>query len=116
MNIETTTNENIFIDAYFEAITFTEFGDIGQPQLSEPLDADFIRESVIDCLAFYSRARSYLSDDNIGQAGYDFWMTRQGHGTGFWDRSEMYGEYPSEYLTKVANSFGEVNAQFEDVL
>lgn len=51
----------------------------------ETLDAmradcnDFIDGSGID-LADYVAARS------AGDAGHDFWLTRNGHGAGFWDR------------------------------
>lgn len=38
----------------------------------------------------------------------DFYLTRNGHGAGFWD-----GDYPDEIgekLTEMAHSFGEINA------
>ncbi len=35
--------------------------------------------------------------------GHDFWLTRNGHGVGFWDRD--LGEV-GEKLTKIAESFG----------
>ena len=37
-------------------------------------------------------------------AGHDFWLTRAGHGTGFWDRG--LGEL-GERLSKASRSFGE---------
>lgn len=114
MNIEPTAKELKFITAYFEAIDFTECGDTCQPEHGEELDSDFIRESTIDCLAFYSRIACYLSDDKIEQAGHDFWFTRNGHGTGFWDRPEVYGEHFAESFTEKAQSFGEVGALFDE--
>lgn len=116
LDITLAPEEFELFNAYLEAIDFTETGDTDQPSPGTELDQDFYRESMIDCLAFYSRARSYLSDDNLKDAGHDFWLTRNGHGTGFWDRSETYGEFPSEYLTKVAESFGEVYTVFETEL
>jgi len=38
---------------------------------------------------------------------HDFWLTRSGHGTGFWDRPEKYGELLAEKLSDIAESFGE---------
>ena len=38
-------------------------------------------------------------------AGHDFWLTRNGHGAGFWD-----GDYPESeetILTDAARTFGE---------
>lgn len=40
-------------------------------------------------------------------AGHDFWLTRNGHGAGFWD-----GDWPKPYddqLTTAAKAFGEVS-------
>ena len=42
--------------------------------------------------------------DEYGRAGHDFWLTRNGHGAGFWD-----GDWPEPYadkLTKAAKAFG----------
>lgn len=41
----------------------------------------------------------------MGQAGHDFWLTRNRHGAGFWD-----GDWPEPYartLTDAAHTFGE---------
>lgn len=44
------------------------------------------------CTAFYNKHRALLEEAinaegySIEQAGSDFWLTRNGHGTGFWDR------------------------------
>ena len=110
--IEFTPKEQEFMKAYFEAIDFTECGDTDQPEHGTELDEEFRRESAIDCLAFYRRIACYISDDQIAQAGHDFWLTRNGHGAGFWD-----GDWPKygDMFTKIAESFGEANALFEKV-
>lgn len=113
--IETNKKESEFIAAYFEAVDFTELGEDGQPPIDAEIDEDFLRESVIDCLAFYSRIACYLSDDNIAQAGHDFWLTRNGHGTGFWDRPEIYRDYLVGKFTKIAESFGEAYAVYDEI-
>lgn len=113
MKIKLTDQEAAFCAAYFQAVDFTETGDTDQPESGAELDEDFIRESTIDCLAFHSRIYCYLSLDNIEQAGHDFWLTRNGHGTGFWDREEIYGAY-TEKFTDIAQSFGEAYAYFEE--
>lgn len=106
--------ESEFINAYLEAIGFTELGEEAQPPIGADIDEDFLRESVIDCLAFYSRISCYLSPKNITQAGHDFWLTRNGHGAGFWDRPELYGN-SCAYFSKIARSFGEANAVFDQL-
>ncbi len=47
------------------------------------------------------RVDNYYLDD----IGHDFWLTRNGHGAGFWDRD--LGEV-GDKLTKIAESFGSV--------
>ena len=45
-------------------------------------------------------------------AGHDFWLTRNGHGAGFWD-----GDWREPYgiaLDKLAKSFGEVSLYLGD--
>ena len=50
-----------------------------------------------------SRHYEYTASDC---AGHDFWLTRCGHGAGFWDRG--VGE-TGERLTKAAEKFGNVD-------
>jgi hypothetical protein len=114
MNIEPTTKEAEFIAAYIEAIVWTDTGEIDQPSVTAELDETFERESVIDCLAFFSRISCYLGDDNIAQAGHDFWLTRNGHGTGFWDRPEIYQVQYAGFFTNISRNFGEANAIFDE--
>lgn len=48
----------------------------------------------------------------MGRAGHDFWLTRNGHGAGFWD-----GDWPEPYadqLTKAAKAFREINPYVGD--
>jgi hypothetical protein len=111
MNIEPTDQENILIQGYLEAIDFTDTGDLDQPTPGTALYELFLRDSVIDCLAFYSRVGCYLADESeLARAGHDFWLTRNGHGAGFWD-----GDWPTygDLLTKVAHGFGEVDSHYE---
>jgi len=47
---------------------------------------------------------SFVSAERYGR---DFWLTRNGHGTGFWDRAEIYGEEMAELLSDIAHRAGE---------
>lgn len=40
------------------------------------------------------------------KAGHDFWLTRNGHGAGFWDRDELSEADQTRY-TEAAKAFGE---------
>ena len=111
MIIEPTQTEQIFIDAYFEAVYFTDGGPdnpIEDPELS----AYDIRRGTIDCLAFYQANEHLIGGAPTDQAGFDFWLTRNGHGTGFWDRADVYGEYSAKKLTANAEAFGVVDIDF----
>lgn len=116
--ITPTDEESNLFTAYLEAIKFTETGDEDQPPRGAALDEDYMRQAMIECLAFYNRIACYLNvidgADLEAQAGHDFWLTRNGHGTGFWDREDIYGETYAEMFTKIAKSFGETWAEFEE--
>ncbi len=66
-----------------------------------------------DCTAFQRDNEEMLSqagDDS--QNGHDFWLTRHGHGAGFWDRG-----YPSPVgrtLSDASKVYGEVNLYSKD--
>jgi len=86
-----------------------------------PLDADYcsadihpdtLAEMTSDCEDF-TEANSELLEQayatgnyDEGQAGHDFWLTRNGHGAGFWDRG--LGKI-GDQLTEAAKSYGSVN-------
>lgn len=58
-----------------------------------------------DCAAFLSANLDDLKDMDPGQAGHDFWLTREGHGAGFWDRG--LGDR-GDRLTDACKAYGEV--------
>lgn len=112
MKIETTKKETRFIRAYFEAVRFTE--------AREDHDAEFCeiwkREQVLECLAFFVYAEHMLCDKAIEQAGHDFWLSRNGHGTGFWDRdSYYYKDCIRDWLQRRAETFGESDVLYEQL-
>ena len=67
-----------------------------------------------DCKAFIERVQELkIPTDGwtSSQAGHDFFLTRNGHGAGFWDR--YWGGHPHEAagdaLSDVAKHFGETH-------
>lgn len=114
-----------FTASYIGAALWSSNDDEG-----EPLDARFDRYDIAggigdeieaDCKAFYDANASDihcngapLANDFEGStaareaamAGHDFWLTRCGHGTGFWD-----GDWPEPHATRLdeaAKAFGDV--------
>jgi hypothetical protein len=78
-----------FKAGYIEAIEFTERDNLGAAELaSETIDC-----IDAECRAFWYRQRHYIAaameagntDMTTRDAGHDFWLTRNGHGVGFWD-------------------------------
>ncbi len=92
----------------------------------EPLDKNYGSSDIapstkkkmkLDCAKFYKRCKPQLTsyceyiDSGMEGAGHDFWLTRNGHGAGFWDR----GLGPlGEDLSKVAKKFGGVDLYVGD--
>jgi hypothetical protein len=64
---------------------------------------DAIKSAQTDCDAFRKQAGELLNHLSDEQAGMDFWLTRERHGAGFWDRG--HGQIGDE-LTNIAQSFG----------
>jgi len=86
----------------------------------EPLDRNYTVEDIDDgtlaemrttCESFLSEHASDIGD-RFSQAGHDMWLTRNGHGAGFWD-----GDWPQEAgdrLSKAAHALGEVDLYVGD--
>jgi hypothetical protein len=58
----------------------------------------------------------YLAEFSANGAGHDFWLTRNGHGAGFWDRnynpSPLY--YACQNLSGAAKAWGEASLYVGD--
>lgn len=78
---------------------------------------DAIKEACEDCKNFQTaNARALrIAAERYGfsdeQAGHDFWLTRNHHGAGFWDRG--IGRV-GKVLTDAAHAFGEIDSYVGD--
>lgn len=75
---------------------------------------------VEDCGRFKADAAPLLESAyelayDASQAGHDFWLTRNGHGTGFWDRQVLEPDL-GDALSEVARKFGEMDIYIGDDL
>jgi len=90
---------------YLEAALWTEEDEIGN---DTNIEADVSNDSKIDAYTdvkkFMSQAGDLIDDLDPEQVGHDLWLTRNGHGTGFWDRD--LGEV-GEKLSNIASNMGE---------
>lgn len=104
---------NAFVRQYLETALWAEADDDGQPLDAKYGVEDFAPEAVLkaeqDCDLFRASNVGDLASipdfKDATDIAHDFWLTRNGHGAGFWD-----GDYPEamgERLTASAQSFGE---------
>lgn len=119
-----------FRDAYIATMlwsTSDESDESGGNPLDYNYGADDLSDNARDCIdaeckAFLYRVACYipadptvrLSGDGSGvwaHAGHDFWLTRCGHGAGFWD-----GDWPvyGDLLTAASKSFGNIDPYIGD--
>jgi len=109
-------DEDKMIKQYLRTILWAENDDGG-----EPLDKNYnvtnfsdeaLQKAKEDCIVFIQKAGELLEGLDMGNIGHDFWLTRNGHGAGFWD-----GDYPEDIgnkLTDISHEFGESNAYVGD--
>lgn len=107
-----------FVDEYLEAALLMETGDDDRP-LDRTYGIDDVGEDALavarwQCLAFMAAAGDDLTQYQVAtgrSGGGDFWLTRNGHGTGFWSR----GLGPlGATLTELAHQFGETGLYVGD--
>ena len=72
---------------------------------------DAIASSSVDITGFLSLCEKDLEGMEPSQIGHDFWLTRNGHGAGFWDRG--LGERGMR-LTRASKVFGEARLELGD--
>jgi hypothetical protein len=77
------------------------------------IDAGTLKEMKLDCDDFIMLAKDPLSRADLpaSTAGYNFWLTRNRHGAGFWDLG--LGKVGEE-LTTLAHTYGSVDLYVGD--
>lgn len=111
-----------FTKGYVECMIWSSNREGDEDSVQDGMDWDDLaietKERVLkDCRAFQAEAARRGLDltattaarsdgsSEMAYAGHDFWLTREGHGCGFWD-----GDWPEELgkaLTKLSKEFGE---------
>ena len=114
------TNDK-FTDSYIETAFWSSHDNEDNP-LDFNYDYTDLAESTLatmrdDCAKFQANNRCFVTMcwiydgmDSVS-AGHDFWLTRNGHGAGFWD-----GDYPvtGDALTKASKQFPSVDLYIGD--
>lgn len=109
-----------FLASYIECALWSSM-DESTPQGGEPMDknysaADLAPETLAkftaDCEKFKAANEADLHLRYPAYGAHDFWLTRNGHGAGFWDGD--WPEQAGERLTKASKTFGECNLYVGD--
>lgn len=121
-------NPSTILESYLECALWSSVHHADEDDPGTPMDdlvdlddvSDELRaQSLADILAMVESAEHLDGAEawDDGQFGHDFWLTRNGHGTGFWDR--YYGEndpraIAGDVLTQWADGYGEVDLYIGD--
>jgi hypothetical protein len=97
-----------FFDQYHETALWASCDDDGK-SLDGMFEVSDLSDAVTckmreDCNEFLGENYDLISDD-LSRAGHHFWLTRNGHGAGFWDGH--WEESVGKLLTERAKAFGE---------
>jgi hypothetical protein len=107
-----------FFRAYVGTALWSSNDDNGNPlddiRDASDIDAETLASMAADCAAFYVANSEHIHSDaaplsrefegpiaarEAAMAGHDFWLTRCGHGAGFWD-----GDWPEPAATALDNA------------
>jgi len=119
-----------FLEGYFDTSLWASVDDRdgGDTPLDENFGidgftADTLREMIAEAEKFRDNPKVIEALNEIDEdawhgnldslAGYEFWMTRNGHGVGFWVRPEVWGDYTDD-LTELSETFGEAHVYVGD--
>lgn len=103
-----------FTYGYVEAMFFTETSDSSDEYASATaadISDDGLNDIISECSKFQDENENLLQKAyssgryDAEQAGRDFWYTRNGHGTGYWDRG--LESITADALSESARGFGE---------
>ena len=113
-----------FLSGYLVAAFWTtdndapsgDYAESGRPEdMMARLAPEALEKARVDCARFESENEGLLSDAyersgyDYSRAGHDFWLTRNGHGAGYFDRDELLKGNLDEKLTAAADGFGGID-------
>lgn len=104
------------VNGYTTAVYFTEKGNDGITDDS-PLSPELQGEIESDCQSFLTECWKYgflYSGFDAGLLGHNFWMNRNGHGSGFWDSEDIYGDDFAQKLSDLSKSYHESDVYIGD--
>jgi len=129
LTIELTEVNDDFVNSYIEtALDFSsEDSEDSEDSDGSPLCIKYCREDIAeesiskmieDCRIFLEQIGHLIIPENclrgecFQHAGRDFWFTRNGYGSGFWDGN--WAEKVEDILTKASQTFGQCDLYVGD--
>lgn len=108
-----------FFNGYVECALWSSIDDNGDSLDMYDVSIDCHNAMLNDCRLFAQRGQNYEylmealehAGYNLNKAGHDFWLTRNHHGAGYWDRG--LGEV-GKRLTYAAEVEGSVDLYVSD--
>lgn len=107
--VESAIDLDKMVHAYLHAALWTS--ELDSNYDIPEIDDDSISKAVSDCKRFIEMAGDLLNGLDAGNVGHDFWLSRNGFGSGFYDRN--LGEI-GEKLYSLSKTFNEKNVFEED--
>jgi len=102
-----------FTSQYIETALWSSNDDNGVPLDSnftvDKISPETLQTMIEDCREFQEKNHEMIQDD-LSLAGHDFWLTRNGHGVGFWEKGD-WPDHVGKELTKSSKDFGEFNLE-----
>lgn len=98
-------------NGYIQCAIWTTSDEEGKSLLDagyteDDLNPASLRAMQLDCLDFIFENRALLADLDPSSCGHDFWLSRNGHGAGFFDRGLGH---VGDRLHESAKGYGGVN-------
>lgn len=97
-------NKILSLEAYIKTARWAS-GDDGEYDVDAFMGADYRIKLTSELSKFWDIAKNLFTREEIdnGAIEHDFFLTRNGHGAGFWDGNYECGDE----LTAIAEGFGE---------
>jgi hypothetical protein len=83
----------------------SEFEFLDQSHTEDDVAEETWLAAKVDCDKFIKDNKEDIENEDPTDIAHNFWLTRNGHGAGFWDGG--YEEEKGKRLTKSADTFGE---------
>lgn len=101
------------LNGYLEAALWTEEDEVGPSNINSDISDNSKVDAYRDVKKFKQLAGGLIAQSGLNdeQIGHDLWLTRNGHGSGFWDRG--IGKIGDE-LSDIAREMGSKSAYVGD--